>query len=385
MIQQISILCLYPSILSNDKKKHININILVFSEPKVLSKLKLFSRVCMFPGKTKEMIKVLHLTKSGDCQHECLTNDQFLASIREYKLPFRDLRMILKASESSSKATHPVLMPRPSSKCFIFEMEHIKLLCFSDKCIILNTEDKAAQIYVAGLKDQFKSSEKEYIKLIGDSQMRKDDVTNLDFEHIVLEYALENVVQKFKRHLQIIKPSLEMLLQQIELNPETNGLRRLLAVKKSLTEFALKVEHVKKVIRNILAKDEDMINLYLTKSDRKVGEHEEIELLLSSYSADLEEIETEIKIFIDMIEDTDQFISAHLDSVRNEIIKMSLYIEIGALAMGFGAVISGIFGMNLKNPLEENAYAFNTVILIIVLTMIVFFVGFTKKILQTDG
>ena len=49
-----------------------------------------------------------------------------------------------------------------------------------------------------------------------------------------------------------------------------------------------------------------------------LGEKEDIELLLSSVAADLDEIETEIKIFIDMIEDTDQFISAHLDSVRNK-------------------------------------------------------------------
>ena len=39
---------------------------------------------------------------------------------------------------------------------------------------------------------------------------------DLDFEHVILENALENVVRKFRRHLQIIKPALEMLLQQIE-------------------------------------------------------------------------------------------------------------------------------------------------------------------------
>ena len=61
-----------------------------------------------------------------------------------------------------------------------------------------------------------------------------------------------------------------------------------------------------------------------------------MELLLGSYSADLDEIETEIKIFIDMIEDTDQFISAHLDSVRNEIIKMSLFIEVEGFVFVFG-------------------------------------------------
>ena len=77
-----------------------------------------------------------------------------------------------------------------------------------------------------------------------------------------------------------------------------------------------------------------------------------MELLLGSFSADLDAIDTEIKTFINMIEDTDQYISVHLDSVRNEIIKMSLFIEVGGLIMGFGAVVSGIFGMNLTNHVE---------------------------------
>ena len=85
---------------------------------------------------------------------------------------------------------------------------------------------------------------------------------------MVLETALENVASKYSRHLEIIKPALEMLLQQVtetgprhgltqtfvlcavcqvEANPETNGLRRLLAVKKSLAEFEQNVELVSKV------------------------------------------------------------------------------------------------------------------------------------------
>ena len=124
--------------------------------------------------------------------------------------------------------------------------------------------------------------------------------------------------------------------------------------------------------------DEDMMSLSLTNQ----GEKEDIELLLSSVAADLDEIETEIKIFIDMIEDTDQFISAHLDSVRNEIIKMSLFIEVGALIMGFGAVISGIFGMNLTNYMEDNSFAFLAVCFSIMVAMSIFFAGFVKKYYQ---
>ena len=151
-----------------------------------------------------------------------------------------------------------------------------------------------------------------------------------------------------------------------------------MAVKKSLSEFEQNVELVSKLLKNLLNDDENMRNLSLTNSDKK----EEIELLLSSVSADLEEIETEIKIFIDMIEDTDQFISTHLDAVRNKIIKMNLFIEIGALTMGVGAVVSGIFGMNLTNYLELSPYAFVLVVISLMVIMLALFVGLTTKYYQ---
>ena len=108
-----------------------------------------------------------------------------------------------------------------------------------------------------------------------------------------------------------------------------------------------------KLLRNLLGDDEAMLSLYLTRKQGNVeGGQEEVELLLNSYAADLDDIDTEVKILIDVIEDTDQFISAHMDSVRNEIIKMSLFTEVGGVIMGFGAVVSGIFGMNLDNKMD---------------------------------
>jgi len=223
----------------------------------------------------------MELLRSGDCRRMTLTQDEFVNSLSDYKLPFRDLRMLLKSTDfATSKARHPSLLPRPSSRCFLFEMEHIKLVCFSDKCLILNPDDKATQNFIYGLKMQFHCVEslpvhEESLRLNTDSSMRllyQKSVQDLDFEHVILENALENVVRKFRRHLQIIKPALEMLLQQIEQNPETNGLKRLLAVKKSLAEFEQNVEHVMKVIRNLLGDDEDMLSLYLTHPDRQEGE-----------------------------------------------------------------------------------------------------------------
>ena len=170
--------------------------------------------------------------------------------------------MLMKSSPALSKARHPAILPRPSSDCFILELENIKLLCFSQKCLIINPEERTSDTFIKGLKEQLKLTEQELVKTNEESSLRllhQKSIQYQDFEQVILETALEFVVQKYRRHLQIIKPALEMLLQQVEGNPETNCLRRLLAVKKSLAEFEQNVELVSKVLRHLLADDEDMI------------------------------------------------------------------------------------------------------------------------------
>lgn len=84
----------------------------------------------------------------------------------------------------------------------------------------------------------------------------------------------------------------------------------------------------------MLGNDEDLVQFYLTHPDRALTDHDEVtflipvtvpvpqvELLLEAYFADFEEIVAEIKTIKDMIEDTNQFISAHLDSVRNKMLR----------------------------------------------------------------
>ena len=53
-----------------------------------------------------------------------------------------------------------------------------------------------------------------------------------------------------------------MLLQQIEQHPETTGLKRLLAVKKSLLEFEQRVEFVVRVVQQLMTDNAVMEKLY---------------------------------------------------------------------------------------------------------------------------
>ena len=332
-------------------------------------------------------LAMAEVTPLGACHQVLLTQAQFLHNLGEHRLPFRDLRALLSSSEPSLRTSHPALLPRPSSKCYIFEMEQIQLICFAQKCLVLSPERKVTQDFLRVVTNHLHN---EGAPPLAHEPLHQG-VHQLDFEHVVLEVALEEVVRKLRRQLHILRPALELLLHQVEQNPETNGLKRLLAVKKSLAEFEVRVERVMKVLRNLLADDADLLGLYLRSSKGREGEPEEVELLLSSYSSDLDELDTEVKVYIDKIEDTDQFISAHLDSVRNEIIKFSLFTEVGGLVLGLGAVIAGIFGMNLSNNMDtstsvEAPWAFLVVCGAILVVMLLFFACFATKYhqLKTD-
>ena len=297
-----------------------------------------------------------------------LSNSECSRILAEHKLPSRDIRMIMKESEPRGRYYLPVLMLRPSSNCFIFDMECIKFICFKDMCIIFNLEDNAAHTFIGDLEKKFK------MKNAGEDfkDQEVDDGNILDFEHVILELALEHVTQKFKKHIEVIRPALEFFLEQVELDPESSGLRKLLAVKKYLTKFLQNVQHVMKVLQNIYDRDEEMMGLYLSRTRNK-EELKEMELLLNTYTVILEGVVSEVKISLEMIESTDQFVNAHLDSIRNGIIKMSLFMDMGCVVFAFGAFVTGLFGMNLSNSLEDCPYAFLTVALALGAGMIIIF------------
>ena len=216
-------------------------------------------------------ISIMEIIPSGDTISKTLTKDELIESLQDHKLPLRDLRMLLKTS-TSLRAKYPALLPRPSSKCFIFDIENIRLLCFSDHCIIFNPEDHATQRFIKCLKEQFRLKQILATKDGYGSQISMKtlyiasnigNMCNQDFEFVILETALEFIVKKFKRHMKIKRPALEMLLQQIEHHPETTGLKRLLAVKKSLLEFEQRVEHVVRAVQQLLS-DNEVTNMLLT-------------------------------------------------------------------------------------------------------------------------
>ena len=111
----------------------------------------------------------------------------------------------------------------------------------------------------------------------------------------------------------------------------------------------------------------------------------EVKHLLEANLSDLKEIVMETKMFHDRIEDTIQFMCAHIDCIRNELMYCSLFSEVGSFIMGTGTFVSGIFGMNLTNHIELHEYAFIMVCMGIAFMMSCFIACFYRKYCQLHG
>merc|ERR1712223_1697989 len=109
-----------------------------------------------------------------------------------------------------------------------------------------------------------------------------------------------------------------------------------------------------------------MADLYLSNDDETGAngeksdetDHEEVELLLEAYAADLNHISSEANRMKVALDDTDDFVNTHLSTMRNKIIRMSLFMEMGMFSIAVPALLAGIGGMNMTHGFEEHPIAF---------------------------
>ena len=64
-------------------------------------------------------------------------------------------------------------------------------------------------------------------------------------------------------------------------------------------------------------------------------------MLLEAYAADLNHISSEANRMKVALDDTDDFVNTHLSTMRNKIIRMSLFMEMGMFSIAVPALLAG--------------------------------------------
>jgi magnesium transporter len=111
--------------------------------------------------------------------------------------------------------------------------------------------------------------------------------------------------------------------------------------------------------------DEDLAAMYLTAkkagSPRDPSDHEEIELLLEAYLKQTEEVENKAATLISHMKSTEEIVQIMLDTNRNSLLLFELKLTVATMSVGTGALIASMLGMNLRNYMENDPFAFGIV------------------------
>lgn len=93
--------------------------------------------------------------------------------------------------------------------------------------------------------------------------------------------------------------------------------------------------------------------MYLTSRaqgrPRALHDHEQLELLLESFTKQVEEIVSEIDTTVANMQSTQEIAELMLDSGRNALLALDVKLSVATVGLGTGALIASTFGMNVSH------------------------------------
>ncbi|KAI9880754.1 MAG: magnesium ion transporter [Pleopsidium flavum] len=297
-------------------------------------------------GKASNELK-LRCTEFDENGNVTLVNGEFKKSelIAKYGLLPRDLRKI-----DSSLLPH--ILVRPSA--ILINLLHLRVLIKHNRILVFDaygsTDSYTQSVFMYDLEGKLRQKE-------GSRQ-----AGGLPYEFRALEAVLISVTSGLEGEFEGVREPVVRVLRELEEDIDREKLRHLLIFSKKLGTFEQKARLVRDAIDDLLDADDDLAAMYLTERARGVTrdeeDHTEVEMLLESYHKVCDEIVQVSGNLVSNIRNTEEIVKAILDANRNSLMLLDLKFSIGTLGIGSGAFIAALYGMNLKNFIEESDYGF---------------------------
>ncbi|KAF5751587.1 magnesium transporter MRS2-11 chloroplastic [Tripterygium wilfordii] len=227
----------------------------------------------------------------------------------------------------------------------------------------------------------------------------------MPFELEVVEAALLSRVQRLEQRLMDLEPRVQRLLEVLPNRLTADILEQLRISKQHLVELGSRAGALRQMLLDLLEDPHEIRricimgrNCTLKKGnddlecsvplEKQIAEEEEeeIEMLLENYLQRCESCHGQAERLLDSAKEMEDSIAVNLSSRRLEVSRVELLLQVGTFCVAIGALVAGIFGMNLRSYLEEHAFAFwLTTVGIIVGAIVAFFFMYsylrTRKIL----
>lgn len=202
-------------------------------------------------------------------------------------------------------------------------------------------------------------------------------VPTMPFELEVVEAALLSRTQRLERRLMEIEPRVLSLLEVLPNCLTANILEELRLTKQALVELGSKAGALRQMLLELLDSPQEIRRMTImgrgctiSKEDGCVectasvdkqladDEEEELEMLLENYLQRCESCHGQAERLLDSAKETEDSIAVNLSSRRLEVSRLELLLQVATFCSALGALVAGMFGMNLRSYLEGSAVAF---------------------------
>lgn len=90
-----------------------------------------------------------------------------------------------------------------------------------------------------------------------------------------------------------------------------------------------------------------------TGARRPADQHDEVEMMLENYVKQVDTVHSEVTSTLRAVKATENVTQIRLDAMRNRILRLEVFLNLGAVSVATGGLVAGAFGMNLHTGLEE--------------------------------
>ena len=234
---------------------------------------------------------------------------------------------------------------------------------------------KSLRMKISGNTDQTKKSKKQHR-----TTPTSEQTTAPPFELVVIESLLGHVCSFESNKVSKLLVTADEILRGISSNFNDKGedgvkkdafiemqakLGELLPLKNKVDKREAKCTEVAGAIAEVLKNDEDMAAMRLSEIDDNGVEegdpknlHVEVELLFEDYLLQMDEVLLSLRTVQNSVKNTEEVVEIELDLLRNRIMRYEMLLELSGLVVGVAAAVTGAFGMNLVNHVEEHPTMF---------------------------
>jgi len=280
------------------------------------------------------------LDRNGRTTHKMYSKQELSESCG---CSLRDLRNI----DPDFRYAYPVFVARRNA--IIVCVEHFKAILLPDKILLFGFNNPEVSIFVGTMKQQI------YV-----------NKENLPFELLALETMLGRICKFLNTKLDDKRPIIMEVLSHGGLNSGEvklfqPRLKQLYPIKAFLNEMQSVAQEIRRAIYDVLVSDEDMSAMYLTAKamdlkgrSNEIRHHIEVEEIFENYLMQIEFLASDVQEYQNSIRSTEELVEIELDVMRNRILQVELILSVSGFFVTWGALITGLFGMNLLSGLEDH-------------------------------